>query len=382
MRRAGSGSPVVAGSGTLAMVSSVTTGTSSTPKGAVALSGGTGVANLYMALSTTNMLAQYSMDSGGALTPFTTRDITTTYSGPAYAAASADGTSIYVTCAGSYAVAYWQRNTSTGVLTSGTGLHYDTGTDGSSTYGGQYPQGICLSPDGAFIYTACRYIGGMGTVCQMSRNVSTGAVAMLSPPKLDIGSGYQPMGIAITQKDSGAFVFVANFNQSTISMFTRNTTTGLLTANSVSASISTGASSQCSHMAIGFNAAQTADAHLYVALDGTAQVGAYTINGDGTLTLIAKYATGNGPFSVAISSDGLSVYVGNSDGQDISQYTRTISDGTLVAKTPAKVRSDPLFTAVTNSAGPQTLTYSPTVNMLYATGTIGACSIAQFRINP
>jgi 6-phosphogluconolactonase (cycloisomerase 2 family) len=362
--------------GSLTMLASVAVGAGTGPKPPFVPPDGK---HAYVPLASSNLLAQYTVNADGTLTAFATRDITTTYVGPAYMCSSPDGTSLYLTAAGSYAFKSWQRNTTSGVLTSSGGAHYDTGADGSGTYAGQYPAGIICSPDGLFVYTACRFPTGMGTVAQHSRNTSSGVLSQLSPPKIDVGSNFQPMGIAMTQANNGAFVYVANFNNDSISLFTRNTSTGLLSVNSTQATKSTGSSTSTCWLAI-----SPIDAFLYVVLDNTAQIAVYPIDsGTGALgTLVNKYATNNGPFSIQISSDGLFAYVGDSDGGLISQYSLNTSTGAMTLLVPGVVRSDPLYTTTSSSIGPTGIALCNGGKHLLVVGAIGTNSLTSFRIHP
>lgn len=365
MRSSGARGKPLAGAGTLGMAAAVSMGVGTTPKGIHVLPGG---AYAYAALSGSAAIAQFTRDGGGALTAFATRD-KATGAGPAYFASATTGsTSLYVTSSGTYRLYGYQ--VAAGVLTLANALNLDTAAPV-----GNYPQGMCVAPGEAFIYIAYRNPSGPSGIMQCSRNTGTGVTALLSPSHVLAGGSFGTMDVKMTQLDTGLFLYSANFNGDTIQIWNRNAGTGQLTAHGTMPSIGTGAGTAPCFMWISPD-----DKHLYVALDGSSQVAAYTINGDGTLTLINKYTAGSGPYSCTGSSDGLHVFVGSSDGQTIYQYTRNASTGVLTAKVPAFVRSDPNFTAITGSAGPQSLGIYG--NSLYASGSISpSMNVVQFNIH-
>ena len=153
------------------------------------------------------------------------------------------------------------------VWNSTTGL---TGSQQIAT--GTNPYAICISADGTSVY-AVNY--GSSTVSIYTRNTSTGALTANGT----IATGTNPNGICISA--DGTIVYVANYTSNTVSIYTRNTSTGVLTAN-------------------------------------------------GTI------ATGTNPFGICISADGTSVYVSNLNSNTVSIYnvvtgTMTVTDNSFTA---------------------------------------------------
>ena len=137
---------------------------------------------------------------------------------------------------------------------------------------GTNPNGICISADGTSVYVV-NY--GSNTVSIYTRNTSTGALTANGT----IATGTNPNGICISA--DGTIVYVANYTSNTVSIYTRNTSTGVLTAN-------------------------------------------------GTI------ATGTNPFGICISADGTSVYVSNLNSNTVSIYnvvtgTMTVTDNSFTA---------------------------------------------------
>jgi len=91
------------------------------------------------------------------------------------------------------------------------GFGLSTKTDYTTGAG---PYAITISPDGASVYVANN---SSATVSMYSRNTTTGALST----KTDYTTGTSPS--AITISPDGASVYVANYSSNTVSMFTRNT---------------------------------------------------------------------------------------------------------------------------------------------------------------
>lgn len=82
--------------------------------------------------------------------------------------------------------------------------------------------GIVVSPDNNFVYVV-----GTTVIYQFSRNLSTGALTALSPASVSASSGSSNV-YQILMSSDGNFVYTLSNNH--ISMFSRNLSTGLLTA--------------------------------------------------------------------------------------------------------------------------------------------------------
>jgi DNA-binding beta-propeller fold protein YncE len=100
----------------------------------------------------------------------------------------------------------------------------------------------------------------------------------------------------------------------------------------------------------------------------------YDVTPSGSLKLKQprQATTGKGPGSVAVAPDGHSVYVADSHGNDISQFTVQPGSGKLVPKRPARVRS---------ANDPVGILVSPNGKYLYVAGFLGNV-LVTYSINP
>lgn len=158
---------------------------------------------------------------------------------PNSVAVSADGGNVYATSLASNAVVALRRNRSTGALTQlgrGGGCIANTATTGCATgraLGG--PDIVTVSPDGKSVYVGA-FRGNALAV--FSRNPSTGALTQpadttgcfVDTPTAGCATAIAlgaPEGIAISA--DGQSVYVAAALSSALDVFTRNTSTGVLT---------------------------------------------------------------------------------------------------------------------------------------------------------
>ena len=199
------------------------------------------------------------------------------------------------------------------VWNSTTGL---TGSQQIAT--GTNPYAICISADGTSVYVV-NY--GSNTVSIYTRNTSTGALTANGT----IATGTNPFSICISY--DGTSVYVVNYGSNTVSIYTRNTSTGALTANGT---IATGTNPN----GICISADGTI---VYVANYTSNTVSIYTRNtSTGVLTANGTIATGTNPFGICISADGTSVYVSNLNSNTVSIYnvvtgTMTVTDNSFTA---------------------------------------------------
>ena len=82
---------------------------------------------------------------------------------------------------------------------------------------------MTVSPDGAHAYVAN---GGGASVSQFSRDPQTGLLTALSPATASAG----PSPLSVTVSPDGAHAYVANGGGASVSQFSRDPQTGLLTA--------------------------------------------------------------------------------------------------------------------------------------------------------
>ena len=143
----------------------------------------------------------------------------------------------------------WTSPVANDIIGSGTGA--SVGLPGTHTYvltalatptiaTGAIPQDITISADGTSVYVP-NY--GDGTVSMYSRNTTTGALTALSPATIAAVSSSD--GVAVSPDGTSVYA-IAYSTGNTVSMYSRNTTTGALTALSP-ATIAAGGGSRKNH---------------------------------------------------------------------------------------------------------------------------------------
>ncbi|GAB1690230.1 lactonase family protein [Krasilnikovia sp. M28-CT-15] len=222
-------------------------------------------------------------------------------------AISPDGKHVYATGFASDTIVSFSRNASTGALTPIAGVNkclYDSTQ--SSPPANCNPaarhidgaDGVVVSPDGAFVYVTS-YNSDSLTV--YARDATTGALTQLAGTAgciTNTSVSNCALGVGLNMPDfvrmspDGTSLYVTSNKSSTVAVFQRNPTTGVLT--------------------------QAADPNA--CLYDTAVAG---ING-------CKAATGiSGAYYVAIAPNGRTAYVTGKSGDTIAQFTRNTSTGVL-----------------------------------------------------
>jgi DNA-binding beta-propeller fold protein YncE len=284
---------------------------------------------------------------------------------PQSVAVSPDGKSVYVASAASAAVARLVRNTTTGALTQpagSAGCVSQTGAgpcvDGHAL---NNPLGVAVSPDGKSVYVTS---AGSDAVARLDRNTTTGAITQAAGSAgcvSETGSGPcadghgldNPFGVAVSP--DGKSVYVGSYSSSpptanAVARFNRNTTTGAITQPAGSAGcVSEDGSGPCTdgHALINpRSVAVSADGkNLYVASFGSnalarlvrnATTGAISqpagsagcVSQDGSGPCADGHALIN-PASVAVSADGKSVYVASVNSSAVARLNRNTTTGAI-----------------------------------------------------
>jgi 6-phosphogluconolactonase (cycloisomerase 2 family) len=392
---ASGGVPTPPGSGTLSMASWVDSGQTSGsyfhPGRVFVTADGKHVYTINGANTLVNGVSAHTRDSvTGALTRLDALTPMCGGYGPGYLVESPDAAHIYVSFGSTSEIKTYNRNSTTGALTSFAAA--PNVTVGTSNSNGQI---ICISPDGAHIYASANTDSKVYCFARDSNSGSGtyGKVTVLSGQTSITPTGCDhPFHIVITKNGSsgiaGKYLYVGNFTTTSpqICCLVRDNnsgsgTYGQLSINSVQASIAS-PTGQPAWLAISPD-----DRHLYVACDKGA-VTAYAINqSDGSLTQLANYtSTSAGAWCVQVSPDGASVYVAGSDACLIDQFTRDNNPasgtfGQLTPKVPARVRGSPYFTTSFGSSGPNWIQPSPDGRHLYATSEISPYPVSTFNIH-
>lgn len=168
------------------------------------------------------------------------------------------------------------------------------------------------------------------TISMYSADSCTGELTALSPPTVSTGvdNGFNAEEMAVDS--TGSFLYVANLGSNatdaaTVSMFTINPSTGMLTANSP-----------------------------------------------------AQVPTGYFPQGIAASSNF--VYTANSDDNSVSMFTINTGSGLLTPLSPAEMAVPPICTSCSLESSPDFVTVGPSGQFLYVTDQDNG-SISTFAIN-
>jgi DNA-binding beta-propeller fold protein YncE len=279
--------------------------------------------------------------------------------GPQAVAVSPDGKNVYVTSL-TDGVARFNRNTTTGAISQPAGAAGCINQDGTGgctdAHGLVLPIGIAVSRDGKNVYVAAQ---GSNAVARLNRNTTTGALTQpagaagciseegddscANGDALDAASG-------VAVSPDGKSVYVASQQSDAVVRFNRNTTTGAISpADSVSACVSESGAGPCrdGHGLDGaFSVAVAPGGKSVYATslqsDAVARLDRNTTNGlitqlDGTAGCISETGAGpcaNGralrsPLTLAVSSDGKSVYVASQGSDAIARFSRSLTSGAI-----------------------------------------------------
>jgi len=211
-------------------------------------------------------------------------------------------------------------NSSTGVLTPTTPATVPTGF---------LPQGIGIDPLGRFVYTAN---SDDNTVSMFTINQTTGVLTPTTPPAVstlaDVSTGTESSPDAVTVDPSGRFAYAVNQDDATVSMFTVNSATGILTPMTPSTvftgpdpfDITVDPSGKFAYVPNNDSGGEMTYGVSQYTIDSV--IGVLTQNSPPAV------AAGNGPTSVAVDSSSKYAYVVNRMDNTVSMFTIDSSTGT------------------------------------------------------
>jgi 6-phosphogluconolactonase (cycloisomerase 2 family) len=140
-----------------------------------------------------------------------------------YVTVSPDGSHIYAAGNSDSAIAVFSRDSSTGALTF-VEMHKD-GVDGVDGIASVYS--VTVSPDGSHVYAAGR---SDSAIAVFSRDSSTGALTFVEMHKDGVdGVDGIASAMSVTVSPDGSHVYAAGSSDSTIAVFSRDSSTGALT---------------------------------------------------------------------------------------------------------------------------------------------------------
>lgn len=276
-----------------------------------------------------------------------------------------------------YAVSMYTVNSCTGEFTATTPASVSTGYS--------YPQNdnseqMVVDPLGRFAYVANLVSNVPGpsspsTISMYTINPTTGVLTPTTPAT--VSTGWLPQGIAIDPL--GRFVYTANTDDSTVSMFTVNQTTGVLTPTTP-ASVSTMLPGE-DLSEPGFLTVDPTGNFLYVtALDSEdSTVDMFTINqttGVLTPTTPATVYTGLSPFQVTVAPNGKFAYVVNNGSG--GPYVVGVSEYTVNSTTGVLTESSSYASA---GNAPTAIAVDPTSSFAYVVNRLDN-TVSMYTIDP
>jgi 6-phosphogluconolactonase (cycloisomerase 2 family) len=178
------------------------------------------------------------------------------------------------------------------------------------------------------------------------------------------------------------FAYVLNDTDATISMYTANSCTGALTAMNP-ATVPTGVDNGFNAESMSID---PTGRFLYVANLGSnatdaATISMFTINPNtGMLTATSPAQVPTGFFPQGIAASTTFVYTANSDDNSVSMFTIDTTSGLLTPSSPPETFVPPLFPSRSSVSSPDFVTVHPSGQFLYVTDQDNG-SISTFSIN-
>ena len=242
--------------------------------------------------------------------------------GPQHLALSPDEAQLYVASADGDAVVLFTRDTTNGALTYlGTVFDGLAGVDGLD---GAY--WVEVSPDGAHLYVAGY---SDNAIAVFSRNPATGHLTFLSVVRDGVGGVNGLAGIScVTVSPDGAHVYAAGRNDDSVAIFGRNAGTGALTYLGRVVDGVSGVDGLNGARAL---AVSPDGAQVYVASQHDNALAVFSRDsGTGLLAQVGLHVDGAGGVNglsaangIAVSPDGLQVYVTGYSDNAIATFART-----------------------------------------------------------
>lgn len=288
----------------------------------------------FIASKTSGQIGVFNINTtSGALTQL--GGTLNTQTAPFAVAVSPSGKYVYVSNTGSNSVSAYGWNASTGVFS-----FINTYTTGAS------PEGLAVDTSGKFLYVADYDANGIsaftinsdGSLTAIDANTGTGAIDPFP-------AGTHPVSVAVDP--GGNFLYVTNYGDSTIQMYTINATTGALTADG-SAITTTGLP--------GGLCAERRGSYVYVTDQSNNLVRGYAVDRThSTLTYLGNIASGVLPAGLVAHPSQDRAFVVNQTGNSVTAYTIAAATGALAFPSGSLVnvgaQANPSMAAVDGADG-------------------------------
>ncbi|XP_060077766.1 6-phosphogluconolactonase-like [Ylistrum balloti] len=237
---------------------------------------------------------------------------------------SPDGNNVYVAGFDDDALAVFNRNTTTGALTYST--VFKNGTNGVDGLDG--PAAVMVSPDGENVYVAGY---NDDAVAVFNRNTTTGVLTYSTVLK-DGVNGVDGLDgpVAVTVSPDGNNVYVVSLVDDALAVFNRNTTTGVLTYSTVLKDGTNGVDGLDGAKSVTVSPDGN---NVYVVSsqdDALAVFNRNTTTGALNYSTIFKDGTNgvdglDGAYSVTVSPDGNNIYVVSEEDDALAVFNRSSS---------------------------------------------------------
>lgn len=286
--------------------------------------------------------------------------------GPNTIAISPDGEYLYVPTRLSHGLVVFKRNSTTGVLT-----FIEFITNGiKDLYGLTGPGGIAISLDGQHVYL-CSQTGGALVV--FSRDSSTGFLTFIELLQ-DNFDGIDGLGAAsnVIVSQDGKYVYVASQGEDAVTVFSRDSTSGKL----IFVEVKKNKAGPVDGLDGAFGIIESPDgAHIYVTSVSNNTVVVFKRNRDnGVLTFIEMQQNGMNtveglefPSGIDFSPDGKYIYVAGQRSNAVVVFSRNSGTGAL---TFVEIQSK-VFNPVLDLRGARGVAMSPDGVHIYITARLG-----------
>ena len=276
-------------------------------------------------------------------------------------AVSPDGKSVYVSSGSTAAVVRLNRNPTTGAISQpvgSAGCISETGNNGACADGRglKFPTGVAVSPDGKSVYVASTT---SDAVVRLVRNPTTGAISQPAGtagcisedgrgPCADGHGLFGPEKVVVSP--DGKSVYVASYISNAVARLVRNPTTGAISQPAGSTGcVSEDGTGPCADghgLGLPGGVAMSADGKSVYAASSASNAVARLVRNPttgalsqpaGTAGCVSEDGTGpcadghgfDGPYGVAVSPDGKSVYVTSSASDAVARLDRNTTNGAI-----------------------------------------------------
>ena len=315
----------------------------------------TGAANqfAYIIASASSEIQANSLDGSGNITPIGGKIATGV--NPHHVDVDRGGRFVYVSNHDSSFLSGW-------LINQDGSLNPMNPAPGSPVTADVEPHSSVIDQTDAFLYVVSGT--GASTLTAYTINTSTGLPTPIAGQSFAVGTHAHN----VTISPNNQFLYVAAESSGEVYAFSRNTTTGALTAQGVVNGMMT-----CDAVVVSNN-----NAFLFAAYENAVEV--FSIGASGGLTRITPVSTfptnnaggGSGPHSMALHPNGLSLYTANLNSNTVSVFGVNTNTGVLT-----ELQSPPIPTG----ANPNFVAIHPNGSFLFTADRTATGQLSRFAIN-